>query len=245
MIPRKAIILAGGAGTRLFPVTHEIPKPLITVGRKPIINYLLQLFRDHGVREVKIIIRPQDREEFDWWLTRWRRSFSDVTIAFEEELKPMGTIGYTVHFLSEWVRGEPFFLTNGDELKEVNLTAMTAAHAEGRGLATIALVRVPNPEEYGVAVLDGPRIIKFLEKPKEPPTNLISSGLYLMEPAALSYLKSHVQNGTEFLMLEKDLFPQLALGGKLTAYESAGRWYDCGSFERWERAIKEWTVQEK
>jgi len=102
------------------------------------------------------------------------------------------------------------------------------------------LVKVPNPEEYGVAVLNEPHIIEFLEKPQKPPTNLISSGLYLIQPEALDYFSERLKAGQEFLMIEKDLFPRLAQDRKLVAYKSSGKWYDCGNLARWERAIKEW-----
>ncbi|HEY4475628.1 MAG TPA: nucleotidyltransferase family protein [Candidatus Paceibacterota bacterium] len=237
---KKAIILAGGAGTRLYPVTLETPKPLLTVNRKPIINYLIELFRSHGVEEVKVIIRPQDRSEFEWWLKRWKESFGAAEISFEAEPKPMGTIGYWARHLNRWTGAEPFFLTNGDELKEVNLRDMEEWHRRESACATIALVKVPNPEEYGVAVLNEPHIIEFLEKPQKPPTNLISSGLYLIQPEALDYFSERLKAGQEFLMIEKDLFPRLAQDRKLVAYKSSGKWYDCGNLARWERAIKEW-----
>ena len=237
---RKAIILAGGKGTRLYPVTLETPKPLLTVNRKPIINYLIELFADHGVQEIKVVIRPQDREEFGWWQSRWQKNFKNVSVSFEEETEPMGTLGYWAHQLADWTGNEPFFLTNGDELKQVDLSAMKKHHQQNKGLVTIALVQVPNPSEYGVAILNNHQIIEFLEKPANPPTNLISSGLYIVDPAAISYLSSRVKNGEKFLMIEKDLFPHLAKDGKLVAYKTQGKWYDCGNLERWEKAIKEW-----
>ena len=237
---RKAIILAGGKGTRLYPVTLETPKPLLTVNRKPIINYLIELFADHGVQEIKVVIRPQDREEFEWWQSRWQKHFKNVSVSFEEETEPMGTLGYWAHQLADWTGNEPFFLTNGDELKQVDLSEMKKHHQQNKGLVTIALVQVPNPSEYGVAILNNHQIIEFLEKPANPPTNLISSGLYIVDPAAISYLSSRVKNGEKFLMIEKDLFPHLAKDGKLVAYKTQGKWYDCGNLERWEKAIKEW-----
>lgn len=237
---RKAVILAGGQGTRLRPVTLETPKPLITVNRQPIINYLVGCFVKHGVEEIAVVIRPQDRDEFEWWLKRWGNNFGGVKISFHEESKPMGTIGYWAHNLRQWTGNEPFFFTNGDELKEPDLTKMLIEHKRAGGLATIALVEVPNPQDYGVAIIDGTWIVEFLEKPKNPPTNLISSGLYILEPAVFSYLEQRVKNGEEHLMVEKDLFPYLAKDGKLAAFKSGGKWYDCGNLERWEKAINEW-----
>lgn len=245
---RKAIILAGGQGTRLYPVTLEIPKPLLTIKRKPIATHLVELFRDHGVKEVRLIIRPQDRDEFEWWRKRWSDAMAGVEVGFEEETKPMGTIGYWAHVLRNWTKDEPFFLTNGDELKGVDLTAMAAHHNKTGGLATIALVEVPNPQEYGVAVLEGDMIVQFLEKPQNPPTNLINSGLYIVDPAVIRYLKPtlsqaegrNLESAEKFLMIEKDLFPYLAQDKKLAAYKAAGQWFDCGNLQRWEKAIKEW-----
>lgn len=236
----KAIILAGGEGTRLRPVTWEIPKPLLSVGRKPIINYLIDLFSAHDISEVMVVIRPHDKDEFAWWKARWGNSFNGVNVSLSEEVQPMGTFGQWVHALQSWTGKEPFILTNGDELKEMDLTAMADFHAKSGGLATVALVKVSNPSEYGVAVLHGSHIREFIEKPKDPPSEFISSGLYIIDPKVAEYVGDAVANNQRFLMVEKDLFPKLAKDGKLIAYHAGGRWYDCGNFERWEKAIKEW-----
>ena len=113
------------------------------------------------------------------------------------------------------------------------------AHEENKEkpLATIALVKVENPSDYGVPVLDGNMVKEFLEKPKNPPSNFISSGLYILEPEVFNY--ADFSKG--FLMIEKDIFPRLASMGKLAGYKAKNSaWYDWGTFERWERAIKEW-----
>lgn len=238
----KAIILAGGEGTRLRPVTYEIPKSLLTVHKKPIISYLVELFAAYGVREVKVIIRSVERNEFEWWMKRWGRNHGKINISFEEEPKPMGTIGYVARYLGAWVKNETFFVTNGDELKEIDLAEMERHHREQKGEATLALIEVSNPHEYGVAVLDGHRITRFIEKPKEPPSNFINGGFYIFEPVALGRLNEQIKSGQEFLMSEKDLFPRIAAAGKLVAYKASGRWCDCGNFERWEKAMKEWPI---
>lgn len=235
---RKAVILAGGAGTRLYPVTFEIPKPLLTVHRKPIINYLIELFRKHGVSDIKLVVRAEDREEFLWWLKRWGGAFGKTVISFEEESRPMGTMGYWFHHLQAWTAEEPFFVTNGDELKEADLGAMAEHHAKHGGAATLALVSVERPREYGIARLDGSRILEFVEKPENPPSNLANSGLYLLDPSMRSYLAGIEKK--EHLMAEYDLFPALARKGVLIGFPGVTRWYDCGNLERWERAIKEW-----
>ncbi|MFW6025220.1 MAG: nucleotidyltransferase family protein, partial [Candidatus Woesearchaeota archaeon] len=102
-------------------------------------------------------------------------------------------------------------------------------------LATIALCKVENPISYGVAVLENEKIIKFLEKPKSPPTSYINSGLYVLSPKIKKYFSNK-----DYLMLEDDLFPILAQERKLLGYKWEGRWQDMGTFERWEKAIKNW-----
>ncbi|OHA49524.1 MAG: hypothetical protein A2991_04225 [Candidatus Terrybacteria bacterium RIFCSPLOWO2_01_FULL_58_14] len=229
----KALILAGGKGTRLHPVTLETPKPLLTVRKKPILNYLVELFLEQGIYDIGISISAEHKEDFHWWYRRWWR---DYPFRFFEEIEPMGTWGALIGS-AHFVRNEEFFVTNGDELKRVDLKAMREFHRAHGAPATIALVEHPEPKNYGVAVMDGQRIREFVEKPEHPPTNLISSGLYLFTPEVFAY---HDFSRPKFAMLEHDLFPKLAAEGKLHGFPYRGQWYDCGTFERWQKAIEEW-----
>ena len=151
----------------------------------------------------------------------------------------MGTMGALVHEVE--LGDEPVFVTNGDELKGLDLAKLLEFHEARKSedpnhAATIALVRVPNPSEYGVAEMDGERIARFHEKPAIPPSTLISSGLYVLEPGVLD----ETDKTKKFLMFEKDLFPRLAQEKRLGGCQLDGQWYDCGTMERWERAINEW-----
>lgn len=232
----KAVILAGGLGTRLRPVTLETPKPLITVKRKPVLNHLLELFSRHGIEESIILIHKDHQDDFYWWQKRYADTLPKG-LSIEVEPEPMGTFGGLRAISSELT--SPFILSNGDELKDFHLTNLVKAHKENsiKPVATIALVEVENPSDYGVPILDGNKIIQFLEKPKNPPSKFISSGLYVVDPSVFSY----ADWDKKFLMIEKDIFPKLAEAGKLAGYKvENGRWYDCGTFERWEKAIKEW-----
>jgi NDP-sugar pyrophosphorylase family protein len=198
------------------------------------------MFRKHGVQEIAINIRKSHFEDYSWWLRRWQNDLGGVWVNIMMEEEPMGTIGYWAHHLHTWTGNEPFFLTNGDELKDIDLSAMAEQHHKSGAKATIAAVEVSNPSEYGVMVFDGNRVEKFLEKPKDPPSNFISSGLYLLSPEIRLNLLPAVENGEKFLMIEKDLFPKLAESKDLYAFKSDGKWFDCGNLERWEKAIKEW-----
>lgn len=228
--------MAGGLGTRLRPITYEIPKPLLPVKKKPIISHLIELFLKHGISDVAVLASKSHEKDFQSWKKNLEGELADanITIFFEE--KPRGTFG-GLELLKDWIGDESFILSNGDELKDFDLSAIIDFHKEKGGTGTIALVSVPNPSDYGVPVLEGDFIKEFLEKPDPSPSNYISSGLYVLEPKIFDY----ADFSNDFIMIEKDIFPNVAGEGKLQGFMvKNGRWYDCGSLDRWEKAIKEW-----
>jgi NDP-sugar pyrophosphorylase family protein len=227
----KAVILAGGKGTRLYPVTYEIPKPLLPVKKKPIINYLVELFLRQGINDIAVLINKEFQEDFDWWKKRY---FPERNLLLVEEKEPLGTFG-GLYLLKDWLGDSDFFMTNGDELKEIDLKEMKAFHFQKPCIATIALVEVPNPQDYGVAICENGMIKRFLEKPKKPPSNYISSGLYFFSPEVFEY-----HPGIKFSMVESDLFPKLVEENKLAGFKFQGKWIDCGTWERYSQALKDW-----
>lgn len=229
-----SIILAGGKGTRLHPITLEIPKPLLTVKRKPIISYLADMFHEHGVKNIHVIINHAHEDDFKFWKTRYH---SGQNIFFSIEREALGTFGAIMTIKEKLTCNEPFFVTNGDELKDINLTDLANFHNQNKNLATIALAKSLNPHQYGVAICENDKIINFLEKPENPPSDLISSGLYIMDKKIFEYFP---HKELQFAMLEKDLFPQLAEERQLGGFKFTGKWHDCGTFERWEEAINNW-----
>jgi NDP-sugar pyrophosphorylase family protein len=231
LVNYKAVILAGGRGTRLYPITYEIPKPLLPVKKKPIINYLVDLFLTQGIKEIAVLIGQDFREEFNWWKKRY---YPKKKIKFLEEKKPLGTFG-GLFYLKKWLADNPFFLTNGDELKKIDLKKMVQFHSQLPVQGTVALVKVPNPQNYGVVVCQKGIIQEFLEKPKNPPTKYINSGLYLFSPEIFQH---HL--GPKFTMVETDLFPKLAKEKKLAGFKFRGKWMDTGTFQRYEEALKKW-----
>ncbi|MBD3208601.1 MAG: NTP transferase domain-containing protein [Candidatus Nealsonbacteria bacterium] len=230
----KGFILAGGEGTRLRPLTLEIPKPLLPVGKIPLLTYLIDLFLDYDINDIKINIQKKHLEDFYKWKATY---FPQEDIDFIVEEKPSGTFTPIAKKTDPDWFSETILVSNGDELKELDLTKMTEWHKEKEALVTVGLVEVENPQDYGSVKMEGDKIIKFGEKAEEPLSSYINSGLYVMGPE----VKNYFEKDTDFAMLETDLFPSLAKERKLFGYKWQGRWKDIGTLERWERAIKNWN----
>lgn len=234
----QALIHAGGEGTRLRPVTYEIPKPLVPVQGKSILTWQVEWLARYGVKRILITVQPKWRSAFEKWRTELLTTGIPVEIEFWEETQPMGTMGGMVHHFKDWFGQESIFVTNGDELKGFDLSTLAKIHETEGYAATMGLVSVPNPQDYGVPDLEGSLVTRFREKPTDPVTNLVHAGLYALDTRVLADF-----NYTDlFLMFEKDLFPQLAETKRLGGAALEGQWYDCGTLERWEKAIKEWKA---
>ena len=228
----KGIILAGGKGTRLRPLTFTTPKPLVVVNKKPLINYNLSLFSEHGVGEIKIIIRPEDREHYRRWHVENASRFPGATIAFVEEEEPMGTFGYVAHHLAEWMGDEKIFVTNGDDIKNIDLERMIDAHNLAGTAASIALMKMNDPSDYGSVMVEGGNVVGFLEKQNSASPGWVSAGMYIIDWRIISFAKERVVPWQTFLMFEKDIFPLLAKTKNLHAFFCEGTFFDCGTPER-------------
>jgi len=228
--PKKALILAGGKGTRLKPITNEIPKQLMPIHGKTILEHVLDLFKKHGIKDIILSIGYKGDNIKEYFGNG--KKFN-VNIVYVEEDTPLGTAGPIR--LAKDLLNDTFIVCNADELKDIDLFDMYLSHKENKATATIALTTVEDPSVYGVARLQGNKILEFVEKPKkEAPSNLINSGLYIFEPSIINY----IPEGRS--MLEKDVFPKLAKDGKLFGYIFSGQWFDTGTLERYETAMKLW-----
>lgn len=229
--PKTAVILAGGKGTRLQPITYEIPKPLVLVHDKTLLEHAFDLFKKHGIKNIIIAIGHMG-DKIKATIGNGRRY--GVNVTYIEESKPLGTAGPLK--LAQHLLTDTFIVCNADELKELDLGDMYSVHKENNAIATVALTTVDDPSSYGVAKMQGAKILEFIEKPKKEnaPSNLINAGLYVFEPEILEYI------GDGFQMLEKDVFPKLAKEGKLYGYPFTGQWYNTGTLDFYENAIKNW-----
>lgn len=228
-LPKIALILAGGKGTRLRPLTHKIPKPLLKVQGKPILEHLIDLFKKYNIKNIILSVGYLKEKIKDYF--KDGKKFG-VNITYIEEEKPLGTAGPLR--LAKPLLKESFIVANGDELKDINIPRMYRLHKRKKALATIALTTVDNPSHYGVARLDGTRIIEFLEKPKKPPSNLINAGFYILEPEVIDLIPQG------YAMLETDVFPKIAKLNRLRGFPFSGQWFDIGTIEKYKIAIKRW-----
>lgn len=232
----KGVILAGGSGTRLRPITYEIPKPLITVKKEPILNHIINFFHKYDVNDISVIISAIHENDFQKWLKYWQPKKNNTNTELFVEEKPLGTFGCFPR-LKHWLNNGPIIVSNGDHLIDFDLKNLINFHSMKKPEATMALLEVHNPQEYGVPVLEGDKIIDFEYHPENPVSNFISAGVYVLELSILNY---HPKD-QEYVMIENDIFPKVAKNGTLLGLKlSDCRLYDCGTLERWEKAIKEW-----
>jgi len=228
-IPDQGIILAAGQ-QKYIKGYPNIPICMLKVHNKPIMEHIIEMFRKFNVRDILIGI-CYDKDMIKSHFGNGSRF--GVKIRYIEEDEPSGTINIVRKarpFLSE-----NFFITNSDELKDVNLTDMYLTHKENNGSMTMALTTVKQTTKYGIVQLDGTRIRTFTEKPSHrSETQLINAGLYLVNLEALDMIPEDMKMFYEF-------FPVIAEQNKLIGYHFSGQWFDISSQSDYDQAAKEWN----
>lgn len=219
------VLLAGGFGTRMRPLTYTTPKPLLPVLNEPLLVRVLRTFRPIANRALLTTFTL--REEMRTWADGWNRGGGQPPVTMVEERQPLGTAG-AVRNCATMIEDGRCAVVNADILCDLDVTRLASFHegAVKRGaLATIALVEVPDPSAFGVAVLEGEKIVRFVEKPprNEAPSRLINAGVYLFEREVLDTIPKEGPSS-----LERDVFPHLAKTGKLAGFPFTGYWSDLG-----------------
>jgi mannose-1-phosphate guanylyltransferase len=217
----QALILAGGEGTRLRPLTSTVPKPVVPLVDRPFITYMLEWLKRHGVDDVVM--------SCGYMASGVRNVLGDGTqfglrIRYVEEPRPLGT-GGAVKF-AQPLLDERFLMLNGDVLTDMDLTAQIAQHERTGARATIALIAVEDPSRYGLVRIDAERRVEeFLEKPSSDQidTDLINAGAYVLEREVLDALEPEVN-----ISIEREVFPRL-VGAGLYAFPQQGYWLDIGT----------------
>jgi mannose-1-phosphate guanylyltransferase/phosphomannomutase len=226
MIP--AVVMAGGEGTRLRPLTTSLPKPLLPVLNRPMLEHVLRLLRRHEVTEVVITVA---------FLAPLVRSYTGdgsdlgMRLRYATEDEPLGTAG-SVKNAEASLSGGPFLVLSGDAITDIDLTAMIEQHRSRGSVVTVGLAHVSDPVEYGGVVLDDDgRVVRLVEKPGwgRVVSDVVNTGIYVMEPEVLADLPA----GTR-LDWSADVIPDLlARGRRVDGFVSTAYWEDVGTLERY------------
>ncbi|HCG99924.1 MAG: hypothetical protein A2074_03990 [Candidatus Aquicultor primus] len=229
----KAVVMAGGEGTRLRPLTSNQPKPMVPIVNRPCMDYILELLRNHGATDVVATLQflPQLIKSYFG-----DGSVHGINLNYSIEDYPMGTAGSVKE--AEDFLNETFMVISGDALTDFDLTYLMDFHKRKGAMVTIALKRVENPLEFGVVMTEeSGQIDRFLEKPTwgQVFSDTVNTGIYVLEPEIFK----HVPKGEKF-DFSKDLFPMLLeQGAPLYGCVMDGYWCDIGNFEQYVQAHKD------
>jgi NDP-sugar pyrophosphorylase family protein len=226
----QAVILVGGEGTRLRPLTYGTPKPMVPLFGVPFLERALWRLRDAGVDEVVLAAGYMPQPIVDYFGDGSRVG---MRLAYVVEDKPLGTAG-AIRNVADHLRGT-FLVLNGDVLTSLDLRAMLAFHTAHGGLGTLHTIRVDDPSQFGCIVRDGSdRVTAFIEKPKreEAPTNEINAGTYLLEREILDAIPAG-----RSVSIERETFPALLAAGRpLYSYVTNDYWLDLGRPQQYRQA---------
>jgi mannose-1-phosphate guanylyltransferase/phosphomannomutase len=226
----KAVVMAGGSGSRLRPLTVGRPKPMVPMVNKPVIAHILALLKNYGINEVVITLQYLADVIQDYFGSD---KALDMDIHYSIEEVPLGTAG-SVKNAQEYL-DDTFIVISGDAVTDFNLERIVAFHKEKGAKATLTLYRVPNPLEYGVIITDSDgHITQFLEKPSwgQVISDTVNTGIYILEPEVLDYFE--LSQPFDF---SKDLFPIIMeRGDPLYGFVSGGYWCDVGNIQEYVRA---------
>jgi mannose-1-phosphate guanylyltransferase len=222
----QALILSGGQGTRLRPLTSTIPKPVVPLAGRPLISYMLEWLRAHGVDDVILSCGFMAQGVRD---VLGDGSAMGIRLRYLEEPQPLGT-GGALKFAQELL-DERFFMLNGDVLTDINLTEELRQHEDTGARATLSLIPVEDPSAYGL-VRRNPdcSVSEFVEKPgpEQIDTDLINAGAYVLERDLLDEMGPAGTN----ISMEREVFPELIDRG-LFGFAAQGYWLDIGTPERY------------
>lgn len=225
------LILAGGKGTRLRPITHFTPKPVVPVAGRPFLEYQIDLLKSYGIRDVIICL--------SYMADKIKRQIGDgarwgVKIEYCEEEAPLGTAG-AIKNAELLIAGRTCVAMNGDVLTDADIGALVKFHRSKEALATLTLVEVPDPTAYGLVVTnqDG-KVTKFLEKPgwEEAVAATVNAGIYILEPEVIAGIPA----GRE-ISIERETYPGLLAQGKpVYGWVTRGYWLDIGTLRKFKQA---------
>jgi glucose-1-phosphate thymidylyltransferase len=221
----KGLILSGGAGTRLRPITHTSAKQLVPVANKPVLFYGIEALVEAGVTEIGIVIAPETGDEI-------REAAGDGTafgasITYITQDRPAG-LAHAVLTAEDFLGDSPFVMYLGDNLLAEGITRLVSAFRDSQPDALILLTKVDDPSSYGVAELDGDRVVRLVEKPKDPPSDLALVGVYLFGPTIFDAARSLKPSWRGELEITEAIDSLIEGGQRVESQVVSGWWKDTG-----------------
>lgn len=224
----KGLILAGGKGTRLRPITHTSAKQLLPVANKPVLFYGLEAMQQAGIDKAGIIIAPETGDEIRAAVgdgSPW-----DMEPTFIEQQEPLG-LAHALLTAESYLAGSPFVMYLGDNLLKDGISALVEGFKKSQPDALILLTKVPDPEHYGIAVLDGERVTKLVEKPASPPSDLALVGVYMFNDTVFDAARAIGPSARGELEITDAIQHLVDEGRKVEPHLVSGWWKDTGQLE--------------
>ena len=227
MVRIKALVLSGGRGTRLRPITHTSAKQLVPIANKPILFYGLEAIREAGIIDVGIVVGETHKEIEDAVGDGGRFG---LRVSYIRQDAPLG-LAHAVKIANQYIGKEPFVMYLGDNLIMGGITDFVAEFQKNKPTAQILLARVDNPSDFGVAELDGGRVVRLEEKPKEPRSNLALVGVYMFDAEVFEAVSRIEPSGRGELEITDAIQYLIDAGRDVRAHEVTGWWKDTGKLE--------------
>ncbi len=224
----KGLILSGGAGTRLRPITHTSAKQLVPVANKPVLFYGIEALVAAGVTEIGIVIAPETGGEIKE--TVGDGSALGASVTYIPQTAPLG-LAHAVLTAEEFIGDSPFVMYLGDNLLRDGITELVSAFREHEPEALIMLTPVLEPQHYGVAELDGERVVRLVEKPKDPPSNLALVGVYMFKPSVFDAARAIEPSPRGELEITDTIQYLIDQGKQVEQHLVKGWWKDTGQLE--------------
>ena len=222
---KKALVLAGGKGTRLRPLTHTLPKVLVPIANRPVLHYVIDHILGCGISEIGIIVSPETSLQIRESLSVYPNTI-EFTFLIQQE--PLG-LAHTVQIAHPFLGNDPFVMFLGDNLIGQEISTFVQYFEESEADALVLLKEVPDPRMFGVAVTDKQqRIVKLVEKPEEPTSNLALVGVYMFDPSIHEAVRAITPSLRGELEITDAIQYLLENGYKVLGKKLDGWWLDCG-----------------